>query len=264
MIGLPQLAMFALGTGKAIFEGAMSGEAGRAEAQQAMTQAGYKAGRALESNALATRLEIEDAYFGAGRAREAAAFYGTRTAAANLDAADQAKSNTELMLRMTALEENRMRDSADRVMASQTAYFAGSGIDVSTGSPVMLAALSAAQAETDITLLRANGYAQASGVAAQRLSYAQRADDAVAEALFRIDDANIGADRTADRALLTQRVRNDDVMGELGWSLFAARKRASNASASAMIKTVGGVFSAAMNAFGAPGLPTGGAKPGGA
>ncbi|MBN8532457.1 MAG: hypothetical protein J0L51_00070 [Rhizobiales bacterium] len=250
---LPALAAFALNVGKSLITSIGSSDAARREARQSMVTAGFEATGALNSSALSTQLEIEDAFYSADRSIRSAGFAGERAIRNNQNAAEQARINIEQLLRATSIEENRLRDQGDRVMASQAAYFGANGVDLSEGAPVMLAAMSAGQLETDVRMLRANGFASAAGLAAQRVAYAERALDARDETLLRIEDATTAADRIGGRAVSLQTMRNEDTLGKLSMTLTRARQRSQAASASALMRFGTDTVSAGINAFGFPG-----------
>lgn len=250
-------AAFALNVGKATITSLFSADAGRREARQTMVNAGAQATGALNSSALSAQLEIEDAYYSADRTMASAGFAAERGMRTNLNAAEQVRVNIEQLLRSGSIEENRLRDQGDRVIAAQTAYFGANGVDLSEGAPILLAAHSAGQLETDVRMLRANQYASAAGLAAQRVAYIERAEDARDEALFRIEDAKTAADRIGGRSLSLQGLRNEDTLGQLSMTLNKAVQRSRATSASALMSLGMSTVDAAFKSFGLPsGTPT--------
>lgn len=247
------MVMFGASAGKAIFEGAFAVRGAASDARQATVAAGYKGLQAVKSNVLAAEMDVQDVFFAADRTREAALFYGERSARSAFDMADQASRNVDLTLRETAIEGDRMADQGRRVLGAQTAFYASNGIDVSEGAPVLMQAMSVRQLETDQALLRASGMAKAAGFAAQATSYAIRGQDALDEAALKIEDAAAGAEFSADRISRTLAARNADTLGEMALTIRAARKRQSNATAAALLKTGTSIFGAGVSAFG--GMP---------
>lgn len=126
--------------------------------------------------------------------------------------AEIARGNTELLVRQAevqrgeaglartrgAFEETRQRTALGHVLGGQAAHFGGSGLDANSGSPLLLAAATAAQGEVDAGLIRAQssldaasalGRAagtlnQAAGQAGQAYASAQKGDDAMLAGIF--------------------------------------------------------------------------------
>lgn len=77
------------------------------------------------------------------------------------------ESNAKVVAARGAFEESRIRDQVQKVLAGQQAYYANSGLDLTTGSPIAVAASSAAQGEVDALLTRQKGQADSEGLKLQ-------------------------------------------------------------------------------------------------
>lgn len=108
--------------------------------------------------------------------------------------------NADMAGRRGLVEENRARDAADRVLSAQTASWTGSGFDASTGSPVALLAASAAQADMDVQIVRAQTATEQAGYAFQRQGIAQTRMDEYDAASIGLESAFVAAGRRASAA----------------------------------------------------------------
>ncbi|KPG01786.1 hypothetical protein IP86_02970 [Rhodopseudomonas sp. AAP120] len=124
-----------------------------------------------QTQVAAAELKGQAADFAAGRQMRSAAM----SADAETVRAEQAGINADLLARQVDLsrlatdtiyakgvfDENNFRDKLARVEAKQKAGLGARNIDVSTGSPLLLAGFTAAQGEVDARLIRANAHKDA-------------------------------------------------------------------------------------------------------
>ncbi|MGL5446412.1 MAG: hypothetical protein ACRDBL_03785, partial [Rhabdaerophilum sp.] len=67
------------------------------------------------------------------------------------------RQNADMAMAQSTFEQNRVDDQIDAVQGAQVNYFAGGNLDMTSGSPAVLQAMTEAQGETDKMLLAARG-----------------------------------------------------------------------------------------------------------
>lgn len=98
-----------------------------------------------------------------------------------------------------AAEEGRVRSEVGRITRSQAAGFSAAGVDPTRGSPLVLAARSVAQGETDALLVRTQGMHDAAVILADAAGKASQAySSALSEKGY--VDASVNALRKARQA----------------------------------------------------------------
>jgi hypothetical protein len=182
---------------------------------------------------------IDDAYYAAGRNSAAAAYLGERQAKAYSEASERAARNAELALMQTNFEENRAREQGEATFAAQTVFYAGSGIDLSEGAPILMAREAAEQLEVDAQIIRASGWAKSAEMTREAGRFATAANDAVTEAKLAIEDNAQAAARTGDKALRTLAFRENDTTGQARVTRRAAGNKQTFDTAAALLGGLG-------------------------
>lgn len=83
-------------------------------------------------------------------------FKGFQQSQAGMAAAEIARFNGDVASARGLQKENAVRENVDTTIRNATAHFAAAGIDPSFGSPLLMAARSAAQGEIDARIVRAD------------------------------------------------------------------------------------------------------------
>lgn len=76
-------------------------------------------------------------------------------------AEDTASYNAAIALRKAQSEEETSRDKFRKLMASQRAKYALAGVDLTSGSPLVVMSLTAAEGEKEALSIRTGGYEEA-------------------------------------------------------------------------------------------------------
>lgn len=94
------------------------------------------------------------------------------------------ESQAKTRAAQASFDESRVRDQVGAILGGQTAYYASSGLDVTQGSPVTIAAQTAAQGEVDAVLTRQKGQADAAGLNLQAEQERQAGKQAMMQGVF--------------------------------------------------------------------------------
>lgn len=105
----------------------------------------------------------------------ASAFSGIAAYTKDKQAQDIATANANLVRDVGLMNEQMFRDQARREIAEQTARMASSSIDISSGSPLLLLAESAKNAELDALAIRRNAQARSDAYRIEADAYGQSA-----------------------------------------------------------------------------------------
>ncbi|MBS1164208.1 MAG: hypothetical protein H6R00_233 [Proteobacteria bacterium] len=98
--------------------------------------------------------------------------------------AQMARQNSDLALAQGAYKEQEIRRDVAGVLGGQQSYFASSGLDPTVGSPVVLAANSAAAGEVDALLTRYGAVRDATGYRVEEANYKRQAKQAMFSGIF--------------------------------------------------------------------------------
>lgn len=98
--------------------------------------------------------------------------------------AQMARQNADLALAQGAYQEQEIRRDVAGVLGGQQSYFASSGLDPTVGSPVVLAANTAAKGEVDALLTRYGAVRDATTYRVDAASYDRQAKQAMFSGIF--------------------------------------------------------------------------------
>ncbi|WP_026783152.1 hypothetical protein [Pleomorphomonas koreensis] len=98
--------------------------------------------------------------------------------------AQMARQNADLALAQGAYQEQEIRRDVAGVLGGQQSYFASSGLDPTVGSPVVLAANTAAVGEVDALLTRYGAVRDATTYRVDAANYDRQAKQAMMSGIF--------------------------------------------------------------------------------
>lgn len=129
------------------------------------------------------------AYTDAEQTGEAAVMRGRQAGSeADLEAGI-AHAGADLTREMGNTQMNRVNDATTRTIATQRAFYSGGNLDIQSGSPLAVAAQSAAQGAADAAIVKSNALTRAAGQEWEGYGAVLRGNDALTAAATTVKDA---------------------------------------------------------------------------